>query len=515
MYNEGFSEFERISLNMKKKGNFARYGGMLFFIIFVAGMFIINTGILYPKYETDIDTKNFPIVYSKNNTLLVAPLDKKTNCISDFLTVNETVMPIVEIADSGSAVYFFENYDDVTKSGSLFVTYDGKEKIPVSSKAYKNIYVSSDGKTVLYAENPNTETMSAKLFTFKKGEKKTVISEKADINNIYMDKKTGHVFYMDAMRDAHDLYMTNGKSTEKIDSDIKSVMGVPDGSSVIYKKNSNEVYYWQKSKQPNKISDTAANLIIGTVNPKSFIWYGESDNSSADMYVYDNQPIKLDEKVMSIYKSDAKRANVLYSKNFNPENFSYDIAMIYKGGEPEKIMSVASGTPNAAVSENFSKTAYIENSKLYIKEKGLFAEEEPILIADNVKSFKINKKGNAVAYVSGNMMYLRYKNNTVEVSSGVEDYHFTNDGNTLCYIANYNESKSSGNLYTKNVKKLNKDSLKIDSDVMRTYHARGGKHIVYIRNYNNETGEGELCVFRNGKITPVDSGKITILCEKY
>lgn len=500
---------------MKKKGKFARYSGMLFFIIFVAGMFVINTGILYPKYDVSVDTRNFPVVYSKNNTLLVAPLDKKTNSISDFLTVNEASMPIVEIADSGSAVYFFENYDDATKTGSLFVTYDGKEKIPVSSKVYKNIYVSLDGKTVLYAENPNMETMSAKLYTFKKGEKKTIISEKADINSICMDKKTGHVFYTDVVKNAHDLYMSNGKNTEKIDSDIKSILGVPDGSSVIYKKSNNEVYYWQKSKQPNKISDSAVNMILSRVNPKSFMWYGESDNSSANMYVYDKQSMKLDEKVMSIYKCDPKRANVLYSKNFNPENFSYDVAMIYKGGSSEKIISVASGAANVAVSDNFAKTAYIENNNLYIKEKGFFAEEEPILIAENVKSFKMNKAGTAIAYISENMMYLRYKNKVSEVSVGVADYNFTDDGKTLSYIANYNEAKNSGNLYTKTVNKPNKDSVKIDSDVMRTYYARGGKNIVYIKNYNNETGDGELCIFRNGKTSTIDSGKIRVLCEKY
>lgn len=500
---------------MKKKNKFARYGGMLFFIIFVICSFVINTGILLPKYETLIDTKDFPVIYSKDNTLYIAPLTKQSVGISDFLTVNENTKPITEIADSGNAVYFFENYDDATKTGSLFVTYNGKDKLPISSKAYKNIYISADGKTALYAENPDLENMSAKLYTYKKGEKKALVSEKADINSFFMDKKSGHVFYTDFVSGANDLYFKNGKSSEKIDSEVRAVIGVPDGNSVIYTKNSGDVYYWQKSKQPQKISSSASEMIISPIEPQAFLWCTAGDDFASDMYVFDNQPIKLDDNVKSVLQCDPKRANVLYSKNFNPENFTYDVALIYKGGMAEKLTTVSGDSARASASNNFSQIAYIENGNLYIVEKGLFAEDSPILAAENVKSFKLNKSGNATAYISGDTLYLRYRDEVAEISSGVTDYRFTNDGNTLCYIANYNQAKNSGNLYTKNVRKLNKDSEKIDSDVTREFYARGTKSIVYIKNYNNDTGEGELCVFRNGKNKTIDSGKIRVLCEKY
>ncbi len=496
---------------MKNKGKFARYGGIIFVILFVAATFVINTGILYPKYETHLDTTGFPVVYSKDNTLYIAPLEKETNSLSDFLTVKENTSPEVSIADSGNAVYFFENYDDETKTGSLFVTYDGREKIPVSGKAFRTICLSTDGKSVLYAENPDLDAEVSKLYMYEKGGEKILISDSAQLYYFFMDADTGNVFYVES----GDLYIKDGKNPEKIDSDTDYILCVPDGSSVVYKKKSGELYFWKKSKQPEKLSDSASKVMAQSVHPENFIWYSKSDDTGADLFVYDGAPVKLDENVMNIYECDPARASVLYTKNFNPETFDYDVSLIYKGGKPEKLTSSKDGYVYATSSTDFKKTAYIENDKLYIREHGMLAEEEPVLIAENVETYKMSQNGESIAYVSGDKLYLKYKDKLGEVASEVEEYHFTPDGDTLCYMANYNEAKRSGNLYIRNAQKPQAESLKVDSDVMRTYYARNGRNIIYIRKYNNETGEGELCVFRKGEIHTIDSGNVKILCEKY
>lgn len=505
---------------MKKKSKIARYGGIFFVIIFVALMFAVNTGLIYPKYESNLDTTGFPVVYSKDNTLYIAPLDKKTNSLSDFLTVDENTSPVVRIADNGGAVYFLENYDEQTKSGSLFVTYDGKEKLPITGKAYKNMHISSDGKALLYAENPDLEANCAKLVLWEKGGKKTEIAPKASLIGFGMntDKKT--VYYVEHTdgSDSGDLYVHSGSSGEKIDSDVYKIETILADGGIIYTKHAGEnnyaAYYRKNSGEPEKLADAVKDFNASGINTKRFMWINKTSGTGTELAVYDKKVSVLDTGAARILDCDPSRSSVLYTKNFNPQTYEFDVNLIYKGGESEKVASSSGNVMTAASSVDFKKTAYIENGNLYIKEKGYFAEKEPVLIAENVKSFELSQNGMAIAYVSGGKLYLRFNDKTGEVSENVASYRFTPNGDALCYIANYNDAKMSGNLFVRNAAKPLSESVKIDSDVGE-FRARGKKTIVYIRNYNNENGEGELCVSRNGKVSVIDSGKIKILCEKY
>lgn len=502
---------------MNKKSKFARYGGIIFVLIFVLVTFAMNMGLFYPKYESVLNTVNFPVVYSKDNTLCIAPLGKKANALSDFLTAGEGVLPVVSIADSGNAVCFFENYDDKTQTGSLFVTYDGKEKIPVSGKAYKTVYMTQDGAMLLYAENADLNTGSGKLVLWKKNGKKEEISTKVKLKGFGMDKEKGHIFYIEYAdgSDSGDLYVKKG-AAEKIDSDVFAITHIPDGNSVMYTKHTGEydyaLYYWKTSQEAQKIDDAMLDFKASGISTESFVWCSRG----GELSVYNKGKINaLDTAASNILRSDPTRGSVLYTKNFSPETYEYDVNLIYKGGETEKVASSEGNMLGVATSVDFKTTAYIENNNLYIKEKGWRAEKEPVLVAENVSSFELSLNGKALAYVSDGVLYLKFGSAVGMVSENVAAYRFTPNGGGLCYLANYNETKRSGNLFIRNAAKPQSESVKIDSDVMYAFHARNEKTVVYIRNYNNETGEGELCVSRNGKVSKIDTGKIKILCEKY
>lgn len=527
----------------KKSGRkFKKFGGLIFVAFFVVAVFIWNVGLFSRKYEAPVNRTQYPIIYTKDNTLNVM-LDnaKKPNVISDYLlAVEGTAESQAYLSKNGENLYFLEGFNDQTDTGALFASFDGKTKLPVSSNAYYQTELSDDGVYLLFAEVPDLSADTCDLYLYKKKGEKRKIAENVRKGHYRFSDDAKSIGYIEANGD---FYITplNGER-EKIDSGVTQIQSLHTGDSAAYCKQGDheqyELYAWQKHAGVSKLADNTAN--------------GESiDNGSGNLYYIDRttntlyekkakkQPKQLDTGALFVMTGyghswnidpDMKYGNFLYAKNYSEQDFTYDIYLKRSGKTPEKIAS-SSEITDIASSQDFKYIVYLSEfdsgtrqGKLYLRRYGMFQGGEPELLAENVSSFQMTRTGSAISYISDGKLYLYHTKSKKSAVVSEElnhndyrdnDYYFTANGNALYYIANYTSEKETGNLYMVKTMQKTPKPVKIDSDVSRkNVLPRTERQVLYMKNYDVNTGSGTLMRWNNKKTKEIDHGIIDVMFEE-
>lgn len=516
----------------KKKTH--KFGGLIAVAVFCAGVFVVNSGIFNKKYELPKVRDAFPIIYTNNDTLNVYL--KKSNTLSDYLlaTNDKQAKPQVYTPDNGNGVFFLENYDNLTSVGSMFASYDGKTKLPVSSRAYKKIEVTSNGEYALFIETPNVGSNSGTLYIYKKNKDKVKLCDNVSIDNFNFSGDEKKVFYVELNQnsDVGDLYSHKINSErEKIDSNVSNIVYSTSKNSIYYTKNisddKKELYYHIQNKASVSITSDISDDMVYESALSDNIFYCADDTSPTSSTLYHKTPKGksniIDTNVMTPVFYDSNYQNIIYTKNFSSTDFSYDTYIKLKGKDAMLLASSADTTAPVMTSYDFSTIAYMGDTNsenklgnLYIRNYGVFKNSEPKLIAENISSFRLSLDGKSLAYIVDTQLYVYKNGNSILVSQDATDnnYIFTNNSKAIYYLSNYNSTKLSGNLFMKKVSSLNKEAIKIDSDVSRAFYPRSEKKVIYNKNYNNETGISELCLWKGkNKSELIDTGNINILFE--
>lgn len=524
----------------EKKHSAGKFGGLIAVLVFVILVFIFNIGMLNKKYDTPANRTQYPVVYTKNNTLSVKKLSKKANTLSDYLMADPASdsSPRAWMSENGQALYFLENYDDATQAGSFFASFDGKNKVSISSKAHENIQLTADGNYALFIEQPDLEKNSGPLYLYKKNGEKEKIADDISLDHFLLSEDMNYIGYIQTTSGqlAGDFYIQKlHGDKEKIDSDVSAIISLSGFNSSIYLKNTPsgnaELYYWNKKKGAVKLANDAVLPVYTSKYKDNLIFCGKGQ-SQTSRTLYSKQgkksPVSIDTNVVNVLGCDPTYQNVVYTKDFSQSDFSYDTYI--KRGTKKAVKLLSSSDKNTSVmySYDFSAIAYIsdmnpetKSGNLYLKKFGMFGGEESELIAQNVTSFKLSRDGSMIAYVGlgGNSktFYLYHNKKSTVISENIEDdnYQFTNDGKGLYYIANYTPAKSTGNLFMVKTSKSKPEPIKIDSDVSRMFYPRSEKQVIYTKDYNIETGESSLYIWKGkSKTEHIDTGIINVLFEQ-
>ncbi|MCX7715184.1 MAG: zinc finger Ran-binding domain-containing protein [Clostridia bacterium] len=529
------------TLTKKRRHLFRKFGGLIAVFAVCLIMFVFNIGTFNPKYEMPIDRSQHPIVYVKNNALGVKPVSKPSSVLSDYLIANESSgqQPKVSLSKNGEGLYFLEGYDDVTRTGSLFASYNGKTKIPISSRAYGNMQVSANGKYVLFMESPILDKNWGTLYIYTKNGKKEKIADNVCLNEFGFSEDNKNIAYIEFSDSSGkgDLYYQkiNG-SREKIDADVSKIIHISSFSSVLYLKSNTsgnyDLHYWKRGGTSKEISKNVPENMVYTSSLSDNLFFCSDNTSSSSCTLYSSTKSKVanvvDTAVLTPLYWDANYQNIIYTKNFSVSDFTSDTYLKLKGQNAVKILSATDNShTSVSCTYDFKTIAYIGDIKnglgnLYIRKFGLFANNEPEMIAQNVSNFEFSKTGKTLVYTASpngdanKNLYLYSNKKTTLIAENIQDknYRLTADAKAVFYIANYNGAKDSGNLFYKNVLKPNSGSIKIDSDVARLFYPRSSNQVIYTKNYSTETGESELYLWKNKKAKLIDSGIIRVLFEE-
>ena len=536
--------------NTIKKNKSNKFSGFLILVVLAAIVFVVNSGILSPQYDTDAPRDKMPVVYVKDGILNVRPVNKRASKLSDFLNANDEsatgYASRVALSETGNSIYFLENFNEATHTGTLYASYNGKTKIPVAYNVLNNIKICQKGDHALYIANPDFDTMTGTLYIHKKGEERKKIADNVGLDDfLFTDDDCKAFMYLSKeaiQHDIWDLYYADFKGyNEKVDSGVRYIVNLYKTNEAIYTKanaleEQAELYYWKKSRPSVKI---ASNVIVNNgvpcvyttkISPKLYFLAKNEVTSSNDLWHANGKKSAkiIAENVSLVLNNDSENANIIYTKDFSDY-----ISDSYVKLKNKTVLMLTQGQHNLNnsidASYNFRNIAFLTNidptkniGQLRYKKTGMFSDKTDVIIADSVSAFAISQKGNVLAYVTSasvneaGSLYV-YKNNKSEFVAGnvlPSNFKLAENGNCLYYLDNFNTSSNSGNLYIKKLSIIDKKLIKLDSNVMPNFYPRNDKNIVYMKDYDVETGSIDLYFSKtNGKTELVDTGCITVLLE--
>jgi hypothetical protein len=510
---------------------FKKFGGLIFVLLFVAALFVYNAGILWHSYDVPANRSRYPVVYTKDNTLnVMLENGKKPNAVSDYLVSDENTTNVRAVmSDSGESLYFHESFNEATNTGSLFASFDGKTKLPVSSNAYSGICLTEDGTYALFLEA--AENNGGNLYLYKKKGEKRKIAD--GVKDYAFSEDAKYVGYVEINGDFYIASFSGDR--EKIDSGVSKIEAIKSGGSAVYTKQKesgeHSLYCWTKADGALNLAERVTYHVNMNKNSDKLYYVDDADGTLYEKNG-NKKPKKIDTGVAFIMEAygktngitpDMKYGNFLYGKNHSAQDFTYDIYLKRGGKQTEKFAS-SGDVEEIAASQDFSIIAYISEAasgtrsgKLYMRQYGAFKNSEPVQIGENISSFKMIANGRKIAYISdGNLYMYDTKSKRYQmIAENVKDnhYRFTVNGSGLYYISGYTEEKGTGNLYAVKTMQRNPKSVKVDSDVYYAFKPRTEKQVIYMKDYDINTGKGTLVQWKNKKSRELDSGAISVLFE--
>lgn len=503
--------------------------GILCIALIVGG--IIYTFVRVSSHPSLSSRETAPVVYVKDNTLTIKPLLKKSYAISDYLTASpEEISPVVASPEHGNNLYFLESYRADTQTGSLYASFEQKEKYPISNYAYKKLELTDNGNSLLFAEPNNTQPFIGDLFFYQKGEEKKRVAEGIYIDHFLFGQDNKHFVSLEA---SNDLYLqTAAGQREKIDSNVSKPLYLTRGLNVYYTKKTetgeDALYLCEKGKAPKKVSDRFSGVDYSFSKNAEGAYFTRNDEDSKVSLHYTGKKgssSEIDPDIISIIQADPENRKIFYSKNNNPET---GLAELYYQAGSKAPVKVAEGidaaNPLLQLSGNFKTLAYVSQTAedgsgdLYLSDIGHKGPGDPLLVAKQVYKFSLSENGDILVYTAAaasepqTKLFLYQAKKTTQISDNVEksNFNLSSDGKYIAYLNSFNNDKNSGNLFLQNLAQLTKDPVKIASDVNREFYIRDGGKVLY----TTGTTSKQFFLWKGKKSESVDQGQITILFEK-
>lgn len=551
----------------KKRNKAAAFSGLIALVVIVAFLLLNSAGLIFPrKYDIPVDRSNFNLSYVKDDILYIKPITGKAKAISNKLTapaaesseesgnMNAPYSYTVLQSSDGKTVYFLENFDAATMTGTLCVTHDSKTRIEIGtniavffSTGYENIptlTMSKDGKTLYYMSEVNEETGIGKLNMYKQGRSSSVVSENVRLDRFSVSENGKYVTYItnvptEGQEGELKLVSSDGKNTD-ISPSAVFVNKVFDNGSILYFKNYDldaGVSDLTFRKNNGNESVVSYNVPVGSAlsskfSPK-YIYISPSESNAAaapetaanpqHRLLFGNEGNAkgvILENFANLLKFDVENENFLLlqaSGAVADPNTTPDYSLILKRKYNSNIIldSHYKQSP-VATSLDYSTILFMRNvdaegvGKLYMYKVGsMFGAAEELLVAEGVVSFKASLDCKVIAYTtissgaadaSAPLTYKLhvYKNKTSkEVADNIDNttMRVSNNGEKVFYLQNINAETNTGDFYTYSTSK--KAATKIDSDVFsQAFYSRNDRNAIYYKNINKENGAGDIYMWK-------------------
>lgn len=277
-----------------------------------------------------------------------------------------------------------------------------------------------------------------------------------EVETIVMAAEGGNVYYIDG---EYDLYLFNGKKSNKIDSNVGSVVASPKGSAALYTKND------ERYTTEDIVLEDGEELD----DDKLYMYNGKKSTELAKKY----QPVALSDnrKYMYVTKTD-------------DDSYETSLYTINSKGETNKIVA---GVSNAVFNRDCSEVLFESDDNTYISIKGaekvkLFGDDLSEILTTYTYSYSssISLKSFVGSYLlaSNDGVYkVGKKGVTTKIKSNADNPQISDDGKTLVYIkttlTSYKlctEKVGSDNTITISDELRSSSSFRVSSDFSYLYY---------------------------------------------
>lgn len=528
----------------KKRPFYFAFSGLIALTIICIGLWILFTGVFSPKYDLPIDRSRFDVLYTKDDKLYARPLSRETRQLSEALSA-DSERPIFDLSDKivqsrdGKTTYFLEGYDETSLKGTLYVSYNNKDKVQIATDVAQGFGISPDGKSVLYITNMDDQTSSGNLYLYRQGGSPEFIAEKSVYRGYMFSDNGKAIAYLDNYDPSAytgELYFKPlGGEAVKVDDDVLGAYRLTNKSEILYTKNFDmqtylcDYYYWIKGKDPE--------LITEGVNER---YLAASPFSAKSIYLKPfNQPVvdfllkepgkpeqTVAEDIMGFFALDIENENYLLAKSSDPQSRTPDVYLKKKGKEPVEIAQNLVYQSHCRASLDYNTIVYIDEydqetnmGKLHVR-TDWFGFVNDKVIAENVYMFATTPDAKTIAYITNpndlgmGSLYVYRGGKSRHIANGVgyNDFSLSPNGKAIIYLSDINTSASIGNLYV--AKTSNGKSSAIDSNVQRNFYSRSDKNAIYMKNFNLLTSKGDLYIWKgSGEPELIDTDVKTVMFE--
>lgn len=536
----------------KKRRGLIAFSGLIALVLIAVGLWVIFTGVFAPKYTVPVDRSKLPITYVKDNKLYQKPVSGKPAQISENLTVepdtgaSSYTNTVVQSKD-GKTTYFLENFDQETFSGTLYVSYNGKEKVKIAENVLQGFVVSENGKTVVYMSDINLQTSMGPLYYYTKGIEPQRIAEVSPYRTYMVSQNGKMVAFLEnasAETGIGELYVVKtGSKPTKIDDGVLASFKVSNKGEVLYAKNYDQMTYTCDLFTAG--AGKAATLVANGVS-ESYVMASDfsnkiayvtvaSDDTGNQTYNFNSKsgnkaPVSVMENLAGFFTVDVENQNYLLAKLPDDATAMNPDMYLKKGKKDPLLVATGMATPQHASASYDFKTIYYLNEydqttgigKLHVRKESLFGSAKDEVIAEGVSSFTATKDGKTVVYMTnlneetGAGTLSAYTNGkTKQLAENIlsSTYKLSQNGKTVTFIGDLNQETLLGGLYSIRTSGTSGPTA-IDSDVYGIFYSRSDKNAIYMKNYNEDTQTADLYLWKgNGKPEAVDTGVATVLFE--
>lgn len=447
---------------------------------------------------------------------------------------------LIKISDDGTSMFFFENVNMNTRTGSLVYYKSGKKKsrVELAQNVYYDIVTGNNCSSILFVKNADEDGAHGEL-CYWAADKKEVITVDTDITagnfklsqdslsatyikNFNPTVHTGDLFYVS--------FAENAEPAKRVDEKVAFVFGTTPKSKVyFYAKNYDmktgtyDLYIQSDVEGPKSIAEKG--LLPPVISKKIEIAYVFSNYNEklqtlncVDLTTGANT--KLSEEVTKIIKLRNDDGAVIYSKVYDEDKADY----YYVNGKSPNPQKVASAINTKAVedgitafdaSNDFSKIAYIGGFDSVNMRGALYTMSiindyagSEVRISDDAYSCDVSADGAIIRFASGynaennTVNLVSYSNsNTLALADGVGVGAFTFDktGEYAIYAKDIDQAAAIGKIDTVN----KKAKIKHLDENVSAYGLKKDGMVLLLK----KTGEGDAQVTSLCK-TKLKGGKV-------
>ena len=534
----------------KKRPFIFAFSGLIALALICVAMWLLFTGVFAPKYEIATDRSKFDVLYVKDDSIYAKPVSGDTRQFSGGLSA-DAASPVTRYDDKilqsedGKTTYFLEGYNEQTLQGSLYVSYNNRDKVLIAEGVAQGMKISPDGKSVMYITNMNYETSIGELYLYKKGGTPELIANKGIYNGYLFSDSSKSVAYLENVNEETGLselyFRPIGGEATLVDQEVLDAAKLSSKNEIIYLKNYStqtqvaDLYCWSKGGQPELMTSgiSASSFAMSSFSAKA-VYFKTPDQASLDLAI--KNPGQPEETVMSnimgLFDYDIENSNYLIAKAPEGADATQNPNMFLKKNNREAVevgTNILSSSHGRA-SLDFNTIAYIDEydqttnaGKLHLytsKWFGLMKGDK--VVAENVYLFTMTPDGKTIAYMTapdeeGKASLYTYKNGKIKhIADGItnRDFYLSQNGKTVIYMSDINTETNCGNLYSISTSGGGEATL-IDSDVYNSFYSRSDKNAIYPKNFNEQAGTVDLYMWK-GKGTPelIDTGVSNLLFEQ-
>ncbi len=534
----------------KKRPGVIAFSGLIALVLVAVALWVVFTGVFAPKYSMPVDRSDMPISYIKDYKLYQKPVSGQTVQVSENLVMDTASgfssfgNTVVQSAD-GKVVYFLENFDTETLSGTLYVSENGKAKTKIADNVLQGFVVSENGKTVVYMTNVDINTAMGQLYYYTKGIEPQLVAN-STLYNTYMVSQNGSMVAflenVDGETGEGQLYVAKtGSAPTLLDEAVIASFKVSDKGEVLYAKNYNmttytcDLYTVSPSKSPEFISSgVTENYVMASEFSNKTAYVTMDENQIFNFYLKSGsgEPTVIMEDLMGFFGLDVENENYLLAKmpeGSDSTSSNPDMYLKRGNGEPVLVGSGMLSPQHASASYDF-KTIYYMNEydqttgtgTLHVRKESLFGGATDEVIAEGVSNFIATRDGKTIVYMTnmdsttGIGTLSAYSNGQTKLLGEnifSSAFTLTQNGKAVIYLGDMDTETYIGNLYSISTTGSG-TAQQIDTEVYALFYARSDKSVIYLKNYNSETDTADL-YYWNGRGTPeaVDTGISMVLFE--